>query len=159
MASFNRKDTMRQIARTAFALTTAGATLLAVDVGAAARGADSLVVRPAATTAVSQALVGQWSRRVTEADRRRIGGTLPTGIWRMTIARTGAMTLRGPRFSFRGRAVPLKAADRIQLSIATRAPNVYRWRVSTSGGLLTLVRVTDPVDDRATILIGGWRRG
>jgi hypothetical protein len=159
MASFNRKDTMRQIARTACTLATAGAALLAVDIGAAARGADPLVVRPASTAAVSQALVGQWSRRVTEADRRRMGGTLPAGMWRMTIARTGAMTLRGSRFSFRGRAVPLKPADRIRLSIATREPNVYRWRVSSSGGLLTLVRVTDRVADRATILVGGWRRG
>ena len=126
--------------------------------GGVVRG-KATVAAPAAGTvsaAFPQKLVGAWSRKVTEADRKRTGGYgISTGVYIMTIKRNGSSEIRGPGISFPGRIVPV-APGRIRFVVGIPTPNLYRW--SVSGRLLTLVKVRDSVADRVAAYVGVWRK-
>lgn len=109
-----------------------------------------------ATTArdvVSQKLVGRWSRNVKAT-------TFPSGVWSMTIKKSGAVAFYQPGSSSIDFTTSFKTAAGGRLNVgpvpicSTKA--LYRWKIS--GTLLRITKVSDTCADRVRLYSGVWKR-
>jgi hypothetical protein len=118
-------------------------------------GSRALAAAGSAPTAPA-ALVGKWTRVVTQAERMRQSGFgTPAGRWTMRIERNTALTFVGPsQMLFSGNVTV--TANRIHLTVGAGGPNSYVW--SRSGNKLTLKLVADGTGDRRAVVIGVWTR-
>jgi hypothetical protein len=112
----------------------------------------------AATTeasAVPSKMLGQWTRKVTYADRNaHEGGAV--GFCTLTVKKSGAAHLGCINIGrFDGKIVSA-GTNRVHITLFDATPNVYRWRVS--GGRLTLTALTDDTPARAGVMWGVWKR-
>ena len=135
---------------------------------AAAAACASTQIGTAAAAGVHPApaaLVGSWARTVTQADIRRAGAAFVSpGLWRLRIARTGALDVYNtpgdvPIASGRLRSTATKLTFvRFSDSGGEGCPRsgIYRWRVSDRRLLLT--KLKDDCAERVAILVGKWRR-
>ncbi len=119
------------------------------------------VARPATsapTSAVPAKLVGQWTRKVTNADvkRTRSPGTAAGSVCSLTIKKSGGAGIDCTNAGgFEGTIVPA-GANRVHINLGIPSPNVYKWRVSER--LLTFTTVKDTVADREAAMEGVWKR-
>lgn len=115
------------------------------------------------TTTIPAPLVGTWTRSVSKRDYRRFGDDSPgkTGVWAITITRTGALRLYDPgtapsdKPDHRG-SVKV-TGRRITVNVGCPTTNSYRW--TASARYLTFTYVRDPgCRDRAAVFAGRWKR-
>ena len=113
------------------------------------------------TSAVPAKLIGTWTRKVTSADVKRAGALgIPAGsVCTITVKKSGVFNsyvfcTRGVG-GFDGNITPA-GTNRVHINLGLSNPNVYRWRVS--GRLLTFTKISDPVQDRAVVFWGVWKR-
>jgi hypothetical protein len=114
--------------------------------------------------AAPAAIVGTWSRTVTEADAKR-RGQVATGPWRFEVKASGAMSLfnsSSKRAIVTGRltAGPSGTLKMVNLLVTgggrCTEQATYRWRLT--GSRLALSTAADKCPGRAAVLVGTWRR-
>ena len=107
-------------------------------VGTAGLGAFAAVAAPAGAIAAAPptaptAVVGKWTRVVTNAERQRQSGLgSPAGRWTMRIERNTALTFFAPGGGLFSGNVTV-SGKRIHFTVGAGGPNSYAWsRVGTS---------------------------
>ena len=138
------------------ALHTRLAAFFLVAVTAASLAAAVRTARASEQLAAPEALVGTWSRVVTDADRaRQGGGGISSGRYRMSIDKSANILIVGPRNLQFGGIVEVHG-NRIQFDVGASGVNRYIW--TRSGRRLTLRLVSDATGDRRAVMIGVWTR-
>ncbi len=115
-------------------------------------------VQPAAPDR-TDALVGQWERRVTDASTPGWNGT-----WRVILTRDGILQLRAPDTvsistegaSWSATAGALRTDVFVNSVCAEQPAGVYFWHIE--GGDLGLAAEQDGCVERSDVFAGTWRR-